>query len=322
MIHFSALPRPVLPSVPLFGSQRKSARPSQNRADKATDPSPANTGPINVKQILASMPQEDRQALEAFFRKNSLGAHCLLYPLFSPTKPVARMYGSMMDPNLHDPTWKEYQVWQKYQDKFPSSNIALLTLPGDDDSFFNFIAINKQAALNLLRKHLPGLQKVLNENVTAETLLERILKPEGHENNPFILNNETMTGLMYGFGFDASRAADREDELEGRSRTRLPLNPSIKPSPGFDTIQEELAYLKEQFVNVGDIDTEESIGKVASISYAGLRNNKETQELATHYRKILPKLQAIYDSPHFLEKVLTQLVNSGTENEIKLDTTV
>jgi hypothetical protein len=263
---------------------------------------------VDVAKVLNSLPKEDRENLEWFFR----GFWESSYVLFG-NKPMA--LGDIRDPhhiqvnNVHDfmesishclqspqAEAKGLEVWRKYKHLFPSSNFIFLENHGADWTGDRsvFYLINKPVFLRTLRENIDYFQEVLGAKVTPEQILEDCLNSNDLLKD-VLKDHKGLLGILLGFG-------RRNADLFWRRYQ------ATMPSPGFSTLEEEHVEIDIKLTSLFSEPYAHDFN-LFDLFFHGFRADQEdpeTKRLEKEYRETYKKILSQYENGNILEIMLRQ----------------
>jgi len=280
---------------------------------------------IDITKILNAMPEDDREALEWFFR-------CLFHDTFSyvlfgskpmsissflkiePSRPPIYRVADFMDLSigLASPVrlkmHRGWEVWKKYEHFFPSSNFFLLE--NRDLECITIVMINKYFFLKKIEENIDDFKEVLGSQITPEKIFEDYLKA----NDVFkdVLNShEGLLGTLLGYGRHNAQLFLRRNQIEKiiKSQEFSSTKQSFFPSKGFDTLDEEYRNINEKLVS---FDTSQIMDfnplLIMLPGFAADQEASETQQLKIEYKKQYKNIMKRYKNGDFLEITLRKFV--------------
>ncbi len=163
---------------------------------------------VSLNEKIVTIPLEDRKALEELFRDVVNNDH-FGYTLYGD-KPVSIAAHFRVTPwentlelgQCDGLFWKRWEIWEKYKDKFPSSNYLLLREKNSASPLFfsdMVVLINKGAFLQTIKRYLLIFESVLKQKVIPEQFLAQI--EEGKKTFlDSILDHDLLLGILLGYG--------------------------------------------------------------------------------------------------------------------------
>jgi hypothetical protein len=191
--------------------------------------------PYSVLDQLESIPKEERQSLEFFFR-SAVAFDSFGYCLFGD-KPLSVLVYSESAPkgdyplpscdsrfSYYHPFNKRikqgWEIWEKNNRKFHFENYALIKCKNFvDNNFSAVVLINKKAVLQIIDANLNDFKSILGEHVTAKWLLEEILKSKDVF-SCVLKNHQGLIGTLLGYGRNNAWAFHIRHEAQQVSRKK------------------------------------------------------------------------------------------------------
>lgn len=274
----------------------------------------------NVKQILDTIPKEEREDLGRLFYSMMHDDH-LVYTLFGD-KPVSSSGYFKITPiqniccgmKCQSIFWKHWQIWEKYAHNFPSNRYLLIKEEHPYRQVGNIILINKKAFIHQVNQHLDTFRKILGSNITGENLLAQIEQQQKF--SPLIQNNSVLRGILLGYGEHNARLFERRFQIylfvkndSMPYQERLPTIPLKQPLPseGFSSIEEENQSLRVRLRPFSDYDYSPIM--IQSIHFMADSEHPETKALTQKYQELRSKISTIYAQGDFLEITLNQFIS-------------
>lgn len=279
--------------------------------------------PLSISQKLASIPEKDRYVLEAFFRY-ILFEESFAYVLFGD-KPVS--LSGYFDPKeisgdnlifirqlLHKKNWivkRGFEVWQKYQHLFPSSNYRLnIERSLEFDSIFHITLFSKKNVFLMFEKHSKDFKKILGSEITVEALWKEC--GNDHWHRTALKNHEALFGILLGYGRENACLYHRR-AIVGID-TYLPpgvyFRTRPRPSPGYSSAEEEFRVLDQIAQPFCEEDYEWPNYKFMFLPhFMADQNIEETKQLKIKYRNERKQIREIYSKGDFLEITLSRFTS-------------
>jgi hypothetical protein len=270
----------------------------------------------SVHRILSLMPEEDRLALDAFFRilifKSSFG-----YVLYGD-KPISLVnyvseysdgfYGGIRYSDLsiaHAILREGWLVWKKYQHLFPSRHYILHHFDRKNRNSAFILIINRNAFEDTFAKNYQKFILKYGSDITAEKMLQKCLGEESLFAADVIHCHE-LQGILFGFGRHNSKLfQEREDLGKLAELHRLGLR---IPSRAF---LEEIDQINSKLQFFGDDDS--SVLRLTSLpTFAADLNHVETVALRKKYKMQRRRVAKHYRNGNFLELTLQQFSHPHT----------
>jgi len=223
----------------------------------------------SIKAQLASIPAEDRSALENTFRP-LIANERWGYTLFDNQRPPARAVSGIWftDPQELAPGWA---ALGKHRDRFPiHPNYLLISQLSNGGCS---LLIHKQALLARLDENKDVLQRCAGDKATSTSILTALEQP-GANFKKILYGNITdsskgndLPGILYGYGRYDSLQMQRTFDLRW-GKEPIPVikgnqlgliekdiaKPDVRPSsPQFKDSQEELDYIEKEWGQANNI---------------------------------------------------------------------
>ena len=265
-----------------------------------------------VSEILNTIPEQEKEALERLFRYLFNGEH-FIYTLFGE-KPMSWTNYAITIADSDDILLlqselkfrKRWQIWKKYAHLFPMKHYLLIEVASYVSDKHDIYFINKQYFINKINEHLDLFQEALKENITGASLLKKI------EDNPKLLsffnNQPLLLGILLGYGEHNARLFDQRDKLSPFVyRKEFPKIPIKIPTPsnGFSSLHEEFNSYFSVLTLFGDPKYSPLV--IHSVHFVADHKHPETIALQEKYRKMRGEISAIYSKGNFLEITLSKL---------------
>ncbi len=279
-----------------------------------------------VYQILQSMPEEDRQILDAFFqlliRDNNFS-----YTLFG-NKPVsiADYYGNDCSFYLYDPlsylTYeKGWETWSKYSHYFRNSNYRLLKTVIGDTVEIAMVNVNQ---ISHLKDKYKNYQDKLNKIITIGL---------------YKIDNQSLMGVVLGYGEENAKNFERKMnlcrlvnqwtdfpyayddlldvlDLKGQWLILKVKGASTLKMEDYTRPSQKILLAKELNEMIAQEDGFELSGsdyfldRFISPPFMALKDTVETKRLEKDYFETKQKVNAIYQKGSFLEITLKQMMSA------------
>jgi len=261
-----------------------------------------------VSSKIHSIPSQDREALEAFF-KQLVSFDPFAYVIFGD-KPIAiagykdlshptplskknhnreildALFSRLNTNNLR--VFHGFKTWGKYKSLFPMQNYLILECENlIPNEYICIMIINKKAFLKTVASHLDDFQKILGQEMTPLLLLERFQTKKDIFQG-VLKSHQTLIGILFGFGKHNAQLYHERDELMHRKSMRLENCP--QKLKGFNTATLALNSLMLELPRF-----------VADLSHL------ETKQLRHKYLLQRQEILKHYKSGDFLETTLQQL---------------
>lgn len=281
---------------------------------------PIFTHSQNVKEILSTLPQEEKEELNRLFYSMMRDDH-LAYTLFGD-KPVSLSGNFIITPlqNIQcgmvcgSVFWKRWQIWEKYAHHFPLNKYVFIQERHPYRHVGSVYLINKKLFIQQVNRHLDIFENVLGVGITGEILLKQI-EQQG-KFSACIQDNKFLLGILLGYGKHNAELFARRERLflfvldqDIPNQQRLPQLPFKEPLPskGFSSIKEEYQFLKTHLQFFGDYDYSPLI--LQPVHFVADPDHEETKKLKQKYQALRHRISAIYAQGDFLEMTLNQLIS-------------
>jgi FKBP-type peptidyl-prolyl cis-trans isomerase len=145
--------------------------------------------------------------------------------------------------------------------------------------------IRRSSFLQAVNANLILFQYILGPELTAEKLLEKLLRPE--ETLFSALNtNSTLVGVLLGYGTQNSLFYHRQHEIEQAKQNG---NVFLTPSFSYETLSDELQELEKKIKTAADFDK----GSYPRVPNFGFINCKETDCILVDFRKTRDRIHTL-----------------------------
>lgn len=266
----------------------------------------------NISQRLSKIPQEDRFFLEYFFRF-VLSKEPFSYVLFGD-KPIAtasipleKKFSWHWMPSFEKTRPKKsilkkgWEVWQKYENLFPSSNYIIRGISNGNDEILTILLINKRNFLKSFEAHFEVFANIFGPNITGLELLKKFTME-----NPFdekARKHDTATlGILYGFGKHNALLFQRRNEIKERRGQRTTIK-----TQNFSK-DKELKNLNQHLQYFGDPRPNDELLFMLLPMFVADYEHEETKVLKKKYTSDRKRITQIYGRGNFLEVALEQFL--------------
>jgi hypothetical protein len=249
---------------------------------------------------IASISSQDRESINQLFnfliKEDHFG-----YTLFGD-KPVSLSGHFTITPweniveRVNDQDgifWKNWRIWEKYQQIFPLQNFILINEPSKrHKNILNVILINKKEFIRVVNQNQRLFEAVLGYKISPHHMLQKIESGEITFVDS-INDNQGLWGILLGYGKHNSMLYNQRERSY------------------FDCFALSDTALKNSSINLeacGDYDYSPLI--IGSVHFAGDKSNLETKKLQERYRKLRGKISEIYSKGDFLEITLSKLTST------------
>ncbi len=272
-----------------------------------------------VAKLLKSIPSEDRVYLEFYFRY-LLFDDPLAYVIFGD-KPMALSgfwnptpSGNCLTPNIsHNSVIlrKGYELHKKYQHLLPSKNFIFVFRESDD--YTEIALVNRKNFLKTTANSIEEFQKILGKKISGATILDRFVIEKEIFEKP-LKENHALLGLLLGYGKKNSFRFQRKMEIL-KSTNAFHLHHKqekcLRPSIGFDSLDEELAFLNQRLKPLEDPCQEFTLVNLPSFMVDS--RDIETQGIKKKFIEQRRKITNIYRHGDFLEITLNYLASNEAQ---------
>lgn len=272
---------------------------------------------LNVRSILQSIPKQDQERIELFFRilihADSVG-HTLFgrkpmsyIGIFNPEYIKAGSIEKFYSLHKDNLLFKiGFDTWLKYQHLFPSKNYLFITKK--EAEFLEIFIINKKEFLNVVQRNLNHLCEKLGKNYSAEEFLDNFIKEKDASE---FLRSQSVLGVLLGYGRENAELYERACI----TRKRNPYfgfslrKPRYVPLSTFSSLEEELKFLEENFTSFPDNKMPNfPVIFMVPLGFGANLNSTETQMLKKQYQEEYRSIVQIYSGRDFLETTLERLI--------------
>ena len=264
--------------------------------------------PLNAQSIqerLHSISASDQKDITALFRYllfrsgfayTCFGDKAISYDCFDLLEEVDR---------LDHQSPFALNAWKKYAHLFPSQNFLFLFHENLEEQLAEITLINKRAFKEVFDVHHAAFVSLFGSDVTAEKLLNLLIKRGSMWNTP-MRDHEDLIGILLGYGEINARLYQRRAEIIGRKMSVQRLQKvRLLPSEGFQTLDEELAHLKSHLENVPDENP--FVYAIRLPSFVADKKHPQTVEILNKYREQRNSFSKKYEKGNILEITLKQL---------------
>lgn len=277
---------------------------------------------LSIREKLENLSKEEQKTLEFFFRSfyspDSFG-----YTLFGDKPLSVTIYAipknepspeDSIDSVLniyHPENLRKYcgwEIWKKNQNLFPMQKYAFVESKNFVEGEFTAILfINKKEFLKVVDENLNDFRKVLEREITPESLLDEVLNSEnvfGH----VLKNHQGLIGTLLGYGRNNAWLFHRREKLFSCFEKQSPLlgraRLDFKLSESFP--RREYDYLKsvlKPFDDRGILDFNPLL--LGLPNFAADLQTQETKLLKVKYENQYREIVHHFDKGNFLETTLT-----------------
>lgn len=265
----------------------------------------------HIQKVLRSMPQEDRIALEYFFRAllfDDLAAYVLygnkpmaLAVFRDDLKKMNRGYGGFNYGHLcrQNVIFREgWHAWEKYRHHFPFKRFILHQFShkffSHDDTSTYILIINRDAFEEVFKKNRAGFISKYGDEITSAKLLEVYLSEESFFSPEL---PDDVKGVFCGYGAHNAELFQRRTNLELLTDLKL-LDSRSQSFNRYREIKSTLQSFANQSL---------SCVLVRFPCFVADPDHWETKALRNNYREQRKKATQHYDHGNFLELTLKKL---------------
>lgn len=265
-----------------------------------------------VKNILDSIPEEDREKLTSLFceiMNQDNGAYTLfgdkavsLSGAFLVT-PFENTLEKMRSGGIF---WGWWTIWERYHHLFKTKHYIFLresnVINNCEDNreikcdliFF----INKKEFIKTVENHLRLFETVLNRKINPKKLLDDI--ESGRISfQKSIENNQMLLGILLGYGQHNASLFNK--------RCRDPFE-YYANSQGFFVGDAELKPIDNKLTSFGDYRYLPLV--IGPIHFVADNDHAETKAIRKKFKELRGKISAIYAQGDFLEITLSKLISA------------
>jgi len=260
---------------------------------------------LSIQERLHSIPAKDHSDIGTLFRYllfrsgfayTCFGDKAISYDCFDLSEEVDR---------LDHQSPFALNTWKRYAHLFSSENFLFLFHEDLEEQLTEITLINKQAFKNVFDKHREIFASLFGPNMTADELLNLLIKKGSLWNTP-MREREDLIGILLGYGEVNARLYQRKAEIIGRKMSAQHLQKvRLLPSEGYHTIDEELAYLRSHLKTVPDENP--LIYAIRLPSFVADKNHPQTLAILKKYREQRNCFSKKYEKGNVLEVTLKQL---------------
>ena len=267
---------------------------------------PTSNQRSDVEEKVQNMSLEDRKVLEDFFR-NLLFLQGFAYTLFGD-KPISVEYfdrESPKKPELFRTSCCGYRTWEKYAHLFPQQDYVFLFNENIDEEVCEMTLINKRALRQIVEMYKEKFIEFFGPEITSEKLLNILIQKRSLWNTS-MQDRADLIGILLGYGkVNAELFQKRNEILRGASRIK---KKRTEPSPGYQSIDEELKVLDASF-KIFSNEERISLRFMHLPGFIADRNHAETAQLKRKYSEQRKRITERYSHGKVLEVTLEQLCN-------------
>lgn len=285
----------------------------------------------NVKTFVQGLDLPQQKLLDRFFRilvKDSFSGYVLYgdKPISIEAYSLSLDTGALTGSSDEEPVLiKGLELWQDFNLSVTDKNYFFLTL--NDHGYRHFLCINRKAFIQAVNDNLTLFQYVLGPTLTAESLLDELIRKKD-QFYQVLKNDNVLLGVLLGYGKQNALLISREeclsdafasDQIEDfplisrKDRMQKHVLPNIqlkRPSIGNWSLAEEIEAIKKRAVVSRSLRPFDSY----KIPYFGCEpESEETKALLSIYEKNREEIIKVFESDHFLEKTLNKLFTTTSK---------
>lgn len=269
-----------------------------------------------VDTALCQLSEEDKKYLNAIFHI-LVDSDQFAYTLFGD-KPVSLSGHYLVLPYdtglrgiiFRRDFWRAWSIWKRVQTKLPISNYIFI-----EEAAYNFTEngmkfiffINKDSFVRVVDQNIEIFNSVLGHRTNGQQLLAQMEAANAFM--PIILNDQTLLGILLGYGKHNAQLYARRDNLR-RNKLSGAL-PRIVLSRGFSTLKDEEEFLNQQLQPAASYDFDAQT--IAPVQFAADLTHQETKHLQKKYSQMRQKIcSMMVDNEKFLALILTQMTRKNS----------
>lgn len=266
-----------------------------------------------ISRILKSIEPEDRFYLDFYFR-SLLFEDPLAYVIYGD-KPMgfSGFYNPLIssdNPLEHGCSQKNlilkrgYELHKKYQPLFQSKNFIFVFRETDD--YTEIALVNRRNFIKAVERSSEDFQRVLGVEVSGESILDQFIREKEILVKP-LKENHALLGILLGYGKKNSSTFHRKIEIM-KSQRKFHLSDKkdhLTPSPGFNSVNEELDSLNKRLLPMPESYQEFFLMDLPAFMVDP--NDLETHEIREKFIKQRKEIIDIYRRGNFLETTLEHL---------------
>jgi hypothetical protein len=185
--------------------------------------------------------------------------------------------------------WKNWRIWEKYQDHFPLKNYLLIKEKSRNPKITNIILINKKEFVKIVNRNQRLFETILGDKISPIDMVHKIETGKVTFIDS-INNHQALWGILLGYG---KRNAMLYNQRERNYLNCLALSDAA------------LKHLTIKLEGCGDHHYSPLI--MGSVYFAGDTYHPETRALQRKYKQLRENISLIYSQGDFLEISLSQL---------------
>lgn len=262
------------------------------------------------QEVLPFITDGDREELELFFA-NLVEQDQFGYVLFSE-KPIALSGGFVKTPSDNVLAGvetgclclKRWELWKSHFEKIRFPNFLLIeeNFAASPDIRFIFL-INKTLFARTIRDHSDRIREIAGCILDPVNILADLEQGKTTLQQAIFFNEELL-GILLGFGEHNSGLFAKRRQLQGP--LLIPLALKIKPSIGFNSVEEEVSSISGRLQNPYDDDF--GVCQIDPVVFVADLTHPETSHLCRKYLKARGRLCRLFQNQSYLMVSLKQLM--------------
>ncbi len=193
-----------------------------------------------------------------------------------------------------------WMLLEKYQERFNLKKYRFVKRKFGGE--YNVLFINRYAFRKIVNQHLKLFQTIIDQEVTADSLLDKI-ESSDIDMKELLKENHILLGILLGYGEYNSTLFQKREHLESAS---LNLNFILSSNEHRQIIQREIEKIWDTLQLRNDYYAS-VIAMPNLISFVADRNHFESISLEKKYQEQSRIINQILNSDDWFEKILDQL---------------
>lgn len=258
----------------------------------------------SIRQVTSTIPQNERVILQRLF-ENLLANTEFGYTLFGD-KPIS-LLGPLATSRLVELLFRDtislllrigLPVWKKYE---PAGTCKNFSFKIDGGSVY---IVNKKALRDVIEENSAYFSDILQERVTASTIVERIL----HEDHflELLTKNDLLAGILFGYGTENALLFSRYIQVERMLAHAWKENLLLcTPSTRFTTLEKERTFINSILIGTSTFFKHNALEAIYPICFRTTQSEKSLASIQK-YRSMQRQLSVIFASDNMLETIYNQ----------------